>query len=226
MYKKIVIDSKIYRLSPLKCKSLKQISELMSEGELSSDEARETIENWTPFVLASLRIEHPNVTKDLVEELTLEEFNSVLTSVISLSGIKLTTKQIQEKKDDDEDNGADWDWIYARLCVCSSLRYKDIDNMTLREVESVLEYLVDNPTEAEILVAVHGVKTNRNRWHAPSEKEFEGKFNHLLHDPKHGIAGAKGVQHVSGLPENMRANLHWAEDLQAKYRKAMKKRPN
>src|SRR5208282_501355 len=194
---KVVINGKLYRLSPLKCRTLKRLSEKMADGELTSDEASETVENWMPFVLESLRVEQPDITRGLVEELTLEEFNVVLTSVISISGIKLTSKIEKKNQDEDEeeekDEGTDWNWIYARLCVCTSLRYKDIDDLTLFEVQSVLEYLADNPTESEILVAVHGVKTKRSRRHQPTEQEFEGQFNQLLHDPKQGIAGAKGM---------------------------------
>ena len=216
MHKKIEINKKAYWLSPLKCKTLKRMSELMLEGELASEGAQEIIESWMPFILESLRVEHPNTTEDLVEQLNLEEFNAVLTSIFAISGIKLTSNVEQEEKDRDKDDkkGTDWDWIYARLVCCTSLRYKDIDDLTLYEAESVLDHLIANPTEAEILAAVHGVKTRRIKIHQSSETEIKGQFSKL------------NVPYMTGLPEDMKANLNWAEDLAAKYRKATNKRPN
>lgn len=209
MRKKIVINGKSYRLSPLTCKALRQISELMLDGELSSDDAYETIVNWMPFILESLRVNHPNVTEALVEELSLEEFNTVITSVIKISGIKLTSK-----REEDTEVATDWDWIYSRLCVNTSLRYKDIDDLTLYQAESVLHYLANNPTTAEILTVVHSIKTNRATIRQSTEAEIQAQFSKL------------DVDRVEGLPEDMKANLRWAEDLAAKYRKAMSKRSN
>lgn len=80
------------------------------------------------------------------------------------------------------------------------------------EVEEVLSYLAKNPTESEILAAVYKVKT-KNRY--KSDDDFdEDSFNQLPTE-------VGGLEPVMGLPEELMKHRNWAEELSAKYRKAM-----
>ena len=218
MQKRVVINGEAYRLSPLRCKQLREIAELLLEGDLTYN-AYETIEEWLPFVLESLKVKHPDVSPKLIEELTIEEFNSILATVISISGIKLTSKN--ENKEEEEERKTDWGRLYARLICSTSLTYRDVDEMTLSEVGEVLDYLSRNPTTAEILVAVHQVKTKRGHFKLPTEEEFKQQFNQAIYDPKEGIVSSGTIQKLNGVPEEVRANLNWAQELEAKYRKAL-----
>jgi len=91
--------------------------------------------------------------------------------------------------------------------------------MFLYEVEEVLKYLADHPTSAEIEALVYEVKPRHRK--LPTEDEFHRQFNNVIYDSKEGIANSECVEHMSNLPEELRSKLKWAEELQAKYRKAI-----
>lgn len=207
MRKTVTIDRRVYVLSPLRCKHMRQISDILSEQAHLSNSMFDELERWTPFILASIRIEHPAILPELLDEMTLDEFNNTWNAIISISGIKVV-------KSAEKNQSTDWGFLYSRICVCTGNSYREIDEMTLFEAEEVLDYLACHPTEAEILAAVYEVKT-KGRSRRNTDENFDEKtFNELP-------SSVGGLEPVMGLPDELCANLKWAQELAAKYRKAV-----
>lgn len=83
--------------------------------------------------------------------------------------------------------------------------------MTMGEVDEVLSYLAKHPTDAEILAAVYKITVKTRSY----DDDFdENEFNRLPTE-------VGGLEPVMGLPPELKANLNWAEELAAKYRKAV-----
>lgn len=90
---KVTINGKSYELSPLRCKHLKRISELVAQA-IPDDKAGVygVIEKWMPFILDSIKVNTPDFPESELQEMTLVEFNLAWASLVSISGIEVTTK--------------------------------------------------------------------------------------------------------------------------------------
>jgi len=90
---KVTISGKEYRVSPLRCKHLKEISKIISSTQFSPQAGTyQDLERWMPFILASLKVNHPDFTTEDLEEMTLQEFTSIWSKVVEISGITVVSK--------------------------------------------------------------------------------------------------------------------------------------
>ena len=89
----IVIGGVEYQAAPLRLKHVKAISQILSQR--SSNPVKATgyaydIEPWVPFIVDALKPNQPNITPDIVEDMTLQEFNDAWNIIVNNSGIKVT----------------------------------------------------------------------------------------------------------------------------------------
>ena len=86
----VVIDGNQYAVAPLKCKHLREVSEILRSTKTSvPTSVYEDIDRWTPFVLYSIQKKNPDFTKELLEDATLTEFLEAWQTIISISGIRV-----------------------------------------------------------------------------------------------------------------------------------------
>ena len=86
----VVIDGKAYRIAPLKCKHLKEISKMLSSTSTSvTTNVYDTIERWSPYIFYSISKVNPEFTAEMLGEASLEELLNAWTIVIASSGIKV-----------------------------------------------------------------------------------------------------------------------------------------
>lgn len=213
MRKRIKIVGRSYILSPLRCKYLRRLTEEYEE-QRGVPSIEETIQMTLPYILESLRECQPWITNEVLDEMIVEEMNDVFKEVIKLSGMTLSKKETEllPETDEDEVRGIDWAGIYSRICCLVGMTYREIDEHTMNEVNEILKYLTRHPTSAEILAAVYEVKPKYGSTNTQTEREFEQNFNQFSQLP--------GLEQTA-LPPELKANLNWAQELAAKYRKAV-----
>jgi len=90
----VVINGTTYILSPLRCKYLRQISEVLASGTLAPTKGIYTeIEKFMPYIAASIKEKVPTFDQALLDELTLQEFMDTWTQVVAISGIRVVPKE-------------------------------------------------------------------------------------------------------------------------------------
>src|ERR1700757_4582961 len=92
----ITIGEKSYQISPLKLKQVREISNILQARMKNPDWNKDQspfveIETWLPFLLQSLKVHNPDVTQEVLEDMTLTEFTEAWNVVVNESGIKLAT---------------------------------------------------------------------------------------------------------------------------------------
>ena len=93
MVDQVTINGVSYELSPLRCKHLREISEILSKGTLAPAKGvYSEVEKWMPYIAASIKTKKPDFDATLLDELTLQEFTDTWNSVIGISGIKVVSK--------------------------------------------------------------------------------------------------------------------------------------
>lgn len=210
MYKQITINNQLYKISPLKCKHLREITEVLLLKEPNNN-LLSLIEHWGSFIYESLKVKHPEVTRDFVENLTLEQVKELQNSVLEISGIKFVSNS--ESKE-----GIDWGLIYGCAAVSTGWTYRDVDEHTLAEIEELFDYLADHPTAASILAAVHKVTTRAGSLKGKKWKDI---------DPNRFEAGLAEVplmlnQGVEQLDTEFKQSI----ELAAKLQEALRKKAN
>lgn len=103
--KTVTINNTDYTLSPLRCKHLKKIQEVLAQGVKGKGVYAE-LERWVPFIGDSIRATTPSFQDSLLEELTLQEFTDTWQAIIGMSGIKLVgstpAPDVSPAKQDDQ----------------------------------------------------------------------------------------------------------------------------
>jgi hypothetical protein len=89
---KVRVNGKEYVISPLKCKHLRKISEILSQTTEAPQGAYGEIAKWLPFILASVQVEQPNVTIEELEEMTLQDFTDIWLAITEISGYKMVKR--------------------------------------------------------------------------------------------------------------------------------------
>ncbi len=87
MNNKVKLNNQEYTVSPLKCKHLRKISELVKSG-LASTGTFSDLEQFAPFILDSVKVNHPDFTEDLIYESTLQEVLDTWNTIVAISGIE------------------------------------------------------------------------------------------------------------------------------------------
>lgn len=88
----VTINGKTYPLSSLRCKHLRQITKILSEGR--SGQGFSDIEKWMPFIAESIKIQSPNFNPEELDELTLQEFSDTWETIVKISGVKLVRGEV------------------------------------------------------------------------------------------------------------------------------------
>lgn len=91
---KVTINGTEYQLSPLRCKHLREISKMLSDGlaNVPTKGVYAEIEKWTPYIGDSIRVKSTSFDDVLLGELTLQEFTDTWNALVGISGIKVVSK--------------------------------------------------------------------------------------------------------------------------------------
>jgi len=89
--RKVTINEKEYEISPLRCKHLRTISKILRDRTQTTTDFS-SVERWMPFVLESLQIKHKEFTQEMLDEMTLQEFNDTWERIVAVSGVQLASK--------------------------------------------------------------------------------------------------------------------------------------
>ena len=85
----ITIAGKKYDAAPLRLKHLRLISERVAKGIPVPKSAYEDVEPWLPLVLECVKINHPEVTLDTLDEMSGQEFYDAWQAIIAASKVKI-----------------------------------------------------------------------------------------------------------------------------------------
>lgn len=93
MENKIVINGQEFALSSLRCKHLRQISQILQDITSAPPKGVfSEVEKWMPFIAESIKVKTPDFNSALLDELTLQEFTDTWNNVVALSGITVVPK--------------------------------------------------------------------------------------------------------------------------------------
>lgn len=159
-----------------------------------------TIDLWTPLISESIKTIYPEFKKSELEEITLEELSDIWEKLMQISEIKFTVS--------DDDKKMDWGEIYGRIATGIGVLHREIDEITLPEVEQILEYLNAHPTEAEILAAVYKVESRSKKLNLTKE-EYESRMGEVA-------PTFFNSSQAEFLTPEMRENIRWAEETVAR----------
>lgn len=95
----VTINGTEYQLSPLLCKHLKQITQLLNDTS-TRIAVYADLERWMPFVVASIKMKHPEVPDEITGEMTMQQFTDCWNDVLALSGIVLVPKGGEKPKEE------------------------------------------------------------------------------------------------------------------------------
>lgn len=79
-----------YQASPLRLKHLRQINDMLEKGISPPKSVFEDLNPWMPFVVDCIKINHPEFTADMLDDMTAQEFYDAWMAIASNSGVKLT----------------------------------------------------------------------------------------------------------------------------------------
>ena len=88
----IVLGGKEFQAAPLRLRQVREISQILSQRAANPTKAvgyAADVQCWVPFMVEALKINHPDITSDAVEEATLQEFNDAWTAIVSNSGVTI-----------------------------------------------------------------------------------------------------------------------------------------
>jgi hypothetical protein len=91
MPEKININGKEYTLSPLRLKHLRRINDTLKEPPSGSIAV--LLDRYSPYITASIQGNDPDFKKELLEELTFEEFLNTWQLTLRASGIIVQKKE-------------------------------------------------------------------------------------------------------------------------------------
>jgi len=85
---KITIAGKEYQASPLRLKQLRQISQILSNPQAPKT-GWQDVERWLPFVLDCLKVYNPDITNEVLDEMTIQEFTDGWKAIAEGSSVQL-----------------------------------------------------------------------------------------------------------------------------------------
>lgn len=90
---KMTFNGKEYTFTPLRCKHLKKIQEIVKskKDNPGPQSGYDEFSQWAPFLVDSLRVNHPDITQEAIEEMTLTEFAEALKLITELSGVQIVS---------------------------------------------------------------------------------------------------------------------------------------
>jgi hypothetical protein len=83
------IQGQVYEIGPLKCKHLRQISVILKDKSAQTATDFSSVERWMPFVFDSLKLKNADITQDLLDNMTLQEFNDTWEKIVAISGVSV-----------------------------------------------------------------------------------------------------------------------------------------
>jgi hypothetical protein len=88
----VSINDQTFLLTPLKCKHLRTISSILRDKSAQTATDFSSVERWMPFVFDSLHAKHPDFTQEMLDDMTLQEFNDTWEKIVAISGVSLAKK--------------------------------------------------------------------------------------------------------------------------------------
>lgn len=93
MENSITINGTKFELSALRCKHLRQISEILQSTATTPPKGVfSEVEKWMPFIAESIKVKTPDFNQTLLDELTLQEFTDTWNNIVAISGITVVHK--------------------------------------------------------------------------------------------------------------------------------------
>src|SRR5208282_917836 len=93
MENSITINGTKFELSSLRCKHLRQISEILQGSSTTPPKGVfSEVEKWMPFIAESIKVKTPDFNATLLDELTLQEFTDTWNNIVAMSGITVVNK--------------------------------------------------------------------------------------------------------------------------------------
>ena len=97
MENSITINGTKFELSSLRCKHLRQISEILQNAVSTPPKGVfSEVEKWMPFIAESIKVKTPDFNSTLLDELTLQEFTDTWNNIVAMSGITVVPKATTE----------------------------------------------------------------------------------------------------------------------------------
>lgn len=93
---KVLINGKEYKISKLRCKHLRQLSEVLAvaKEEKAKGEAPglyASLERWMPFIIDSIKVNHPEFGQAEVDDMTMDEVLYVWNAITAYSSVTFTS---------------------------------------------------------------------------------------------------------------------------------------
>ena len=96
MENSITINGTTFQLSSLRCKHLRQISQILQDSATTPAKGVfSEVEKWMPFIAESIKVKTPDFNSTLLDELTLQEFTDTWNAIVAMSGITVVPKAEQ-----------------------------------------------------------------------------------------------------------------------------------
>lgn len=93
---KVMIGSKEYRISKLRCRHLRRLDEVLASAKEAKDKGDQprlydTLNQWIPFIIDSIKANHPEFGQAEVDEMTMEEVLYVWGEIATYSSVRFTS---------------------------------------------------------------------------------------------------------------------------------------
>lgn len=94
MNDKVTIDGKEYTLSLLRAGQLRRIDQLLKQRKEQPDEKKgfAELDMWMPFLKESIQRNHPDFTDQMMDDISIPEFQAAWQKLVSISGVSLVPK--------------------------------------------------------------------------------------------------------------------------------------
>lgn len=93
MDNKVTFAGREFELSPLRLKHLRRISKQIEEtGASPRTPTFSDLDKWLPYIGDSISVIHQDFDRNLLDEMTIEEFGTVWQKILAVSGFKVVPK--------------------------------------------------------------------------------------------------------------------------------------
>jgi hypothetical protein len=93
----VTIAGKNYEAAPLRLKHLRLISEKLASGIPAPKSSYDDVAPWLPLVLDCLKVNHPELTIDSLDEMSGQEFYDAWQAIIEVSKVKMDNAPMAAK---------------------------------------------------------------------------------------------------------------------------------
>lgn len=87
----VTIGGKPYQAAPLRLKHLRSINDILKSGVPAPKSGYEDIERWMPYVFDCIKVNHENLTMEIFDDMTAQEFHDAWKAIVENSSVKIAS---------------------------------------------------------------------------------------------------------------------------------------